>query len=341
VFRSRGPTGALLSRTQRGSATRSALRCRTAFRGLHRASDQPLDDLIAATPARTDLSWRPPSPIVSASPPRWCADRSNARRGRARARRVPAGGFEREWCDADVLRRIRRRSLAALRREIEPVDAAAFARFLPAWQAADRPRGPDALTQALERLEGSRHPASILERDVLPARVLGFRPADLDALTSSGDLVWAGAGALGADDGRVTLLFRDRAAALSRAGDPPAGAAHDAIRVTSPIAGIVLARARPGRGDRRSGRVAACSVGPRVGGRGHERHARPLRAFARSGRRARERPPDRPGARVTRGRRGRRTVVARGRSRVPDDQPDRARRCACRTTPRSIRRRDP
>jgi ATP-dependent Lhr-like helicase len=145
------------------------------------------------------------------------------------------GGLEREWCDAEVLRRIRRRSLAALRKEVEPVDAAAFGRFLPAWQGADRPRGGvDALPEALTRLQGLAIPASILESDVLPARVHGFRPTDLDALTASGDLVWIGAGALGSDDGRVTLLYREQAPLLAPSPVPeedrPAGPLHDALR---------------------------------------------------------------------------------------------------------------
>jgi ATP-dependent helicase Lhr and Lhr-like helicase len=144
------------------------------------------------------------------------------------------GGVEREWCDVDVLRRIRGASLAALRREVEPVGAAALGRFLPAWQGADRPRGgADALTEAIGRLQGDAIPASILETDVLPARVRGFRPADLDALCASGELVWVGAGALGASDGRVALLLRDRAALLAPsapAEERPADPLHDAIR---------------------------------------------------------------------------------------------------------------
>jgi ATP-dependent helicase Lhr and Lhr-like helicase len=145
------------------------------------------------------------------------------------------GGTEREWCDAEVLRRIRRRSLAALRKEVEPVDAATFARFLPAWQGADRPRGGvDALPEAVGRLQGAAVPASILETDVLPARVRGFRPADLDAMCASGDLVWIGAGALGSNDGKVALLFRDDAALLAparvTAEDRPSGRLHEAIR---------------------------------------------------------------------------------------------------------------
>ncbi|MGZ5289321.1 MAG: Lhr family helicase [Actinomycetota bacterium] len=142
------------------------------------------------------------------------------------------GGVAREWVDVEVLRRIRQRSLAALRKEVEPVDAATFARFLPAWQGADRPRGgADALTEAIARLQGTAVPASILETDVLPARVRGYRGADLDALCASGDVVWVGAGSLGSDDGRVTLAFRDGLGLLDPAPvDRPEGALHDAIR---------------------------------------------------------------------------------------------------------------
>jgi len=142
------------------------------------------------------------------------------------------GGVDREWVDVEVLRRIRQRSLAALRKEVEPVDAATFARFLPAWQGADRPRGgADALAEAIARLQGTSVPASILETDVLPARVRGYRAADLDALCASGDVVWVGAGALGSDDGRVTLAFREGLALLDPApADRPEGEVHDAIR---------------------------------------------------------------------------------------------------------------
>jgi ATP-dependent Lhr-like helicase len=143
------------------------------------------------------------------------------------------GGTGREWCDPHVLRRLRRRSLALLRREVEPVDAAALARFLPAWQGADRPRGDvDALADAIARLQGTSVPASILETDVLPGRVRGYRPADLDALVASGDVAWVGAAPLGSDDGRVTLVFRSDAPSLLPAGvpEPPEGELHDALR---------------------------------------------------------------------------------------------------------------
>ena len=142
-------------------------------------------------------------------------------------------GVEREWCDVDVLRRLRRRSLAALRKEVEPVDASTLGRFLPAWQGLVPPStGPDALVDAIARLQGAAVPASILEHDVLPARVRGFRPVDLDALCASGDLVWIGAGPLGADDGRVSLYIRDQVRLLAPPPpeEPPTGPLHVSIR---------------------------------------------------------------------------------------------------------------
>ncbi len=206
------------------------------------------------------------------------------------------GGFEREWCDANVLRRIRRRSLAALRREVEPVDAAAFARFLPAWQGADRPQqGPDALTQALQRLQGSAIPASILERDALPARVQGFRSADLDALTASGELVWIGAGALGTDDGRVMLLFREGAAALvPEPVEGPAGPVHDAIRTHLADRGASFWPDLVQAAGTADTAVLLRSLWDLVwAGEVTNDTLAPLRAFARSGRR-RARTPARP-----------------------------------------------
>jgi ATP-dependent Lhr-like helicase len=145
------------------------------------------------------------------------------------------GGVEREWCDANVLRILRRRSLAALRHEIEPVDASTYARFLSAWHGVGRGRrGTDALIEALEQLQGVAIPASVLERDVLPARVDGYRPDMLDQLCAAGELVWIGAGALGSDDGRVRVFFRDRVRLLAsrpavEAGEID-GEIHDAIR---------------------------------------------------------------------------------------------------------------
>ncbi len=125
------------------------------------------------------------------------------------------GGFEREWCDEEVLRRLRRRSLAALRHEVEPVDGAALGRFLPRWHGVGRARrGVDGLAEVLSIVEGAPLVASTLETDVLPARVADYRPSFLDELCTSGEVVWAGSGAIGARDGRLRLVFRDHVALL-------------------------------------------------------------------------------------------------------------------------------
>ena len=117
-----------------------------------------------------------------------------------------------EWCDSEVLRRIRRRSLAALRNEVEPVAPREFARFLPEWQhVGGRLRGVDGVAAVIEQLEGARIPASAWESFVLPARVADYRPDMLDELTTSGEVVWAGAGSLAGDDGWVSLHLADTA----------------------------------------------------------------------------------------------------------------------------------
>jgi ATP-dependent Lhr-like helicase len=134
------------------------------------------------------------------------------------------GGSEREWCDPDVLRRLRRASLARLRREVEPVEKGALGRFLPAWQGVDRRA---TLREALVPLQGLSLPVALWESDLLPRRVPGYQPAALDQLTASGEVVWVGAGLE-----RVALYFREDAPALGRPGalPPPEGAAHEAIR---------------------------------------------------------------------------------------------------------------
>jgi ATP-dependent Lhr-like helicase len=140
------------------------------------------------------------------------------------------GGVEREWCDPDVLRLVRRRSLARLRREIEPVEPTALARFLPAWHGVDGgSAGIDRLAEVIGQLEGLALPASVLERDVLPARVRGYTPAMLDELGAAGEVVWVGAGSLGKDDGRIALYRPDRLALLL----PTRTAADDASEATS------------------------------------------------------------------------------------------------------------
>ncbi|MBO4206602.1 ATP-dependent helicase [Micromonospora echinofusca] len=120
-----------------------------------------------------------------------------------------------EWCDAEVLRLLRRRSLAALRREIEPVPHRALATFLPRWQQVGSPaRGVEAVAAAVEQLQGAAVPASALERLVLPARVADYSPAHLDELCASGEVVWAGSGALTGGDGWVRLAYADTAPVL-------------------------------------------------------------------------------------------------------------------------------
>ncbi|MFI6288544.1 ATP-dependent helicase [Streptomyces sp. NPDC051018] len=125
-------------------------------------------------------------------------------------------GIGREWCDATVLRRLRRRSLAALRHELEPVPPAALATFLPQWQhlGGHGLRGIDGLARAIEQLQGAAVPASALEKLILPSRVQGYGPALLDELTTTGEVVWAGAGALPGKDGWISLYLADAAPML-------------------------------------------------------------------------------------------------------------------------------
>ncbi|MEU0131691.1 DEAD/DEAH box helicase [Streptomyces sp. NPDC006289] len=125
-------------------------------------------------------------------------------------------GIGQEWCDATVLRRLRRRSLAALRQELEPVPPAALAGFLPQWQhiGDNSLRGIDGLARAIEQLQGAPVPASALEKLILPSRVAGYGPAMLDELTTTGEVVWAGAGALPGKDGWLSLYLADSAPLL-------------------------------------------------------------------------------------------------------------------------------
>jgi len=137
-----------------------------------------------------------------------------------------------EWCDTGVLRLIRRRSMAKLRKEIEPVPADALGRFLPAWQhsqrwfAAGGPlRGTDGVLRVIEQLQGVVLPASALEQLVLPARVVDYQPAMLDELTTSGEVVWSGHGSLPGNDGWISLYLADNAPMLLPTRDGAAQAA--------------------------------------------------------------------------------------------------------------------
>lgn len=128
----------------------------------------------------------------------------------------PASATGMEWCDATVLRRLRRRSLAALRQELEPVPPASLAAFLPPWQhiGARDLRGIDGLARAIEQIQGASVPASALEKLILPSRVQGYAPTLLDELTTTGEVLWAGAGALPGKDGWLSLYLADTAPLL-------------------------------------------------------------------------------------------------------------------------------
>jgi ATP-dependent Lhr-like helicase len=150
------------------------------------------------------------------------------------------GGVEREWCDVEVLRRLRRASLAALRKEIEPAEQQRLAAFLPAWQGIDRHSGAGAgverLREALVPLQGLALPVEIWERDVLPRRVGAYSQSWLDSLCASGELVWVGAGPL-ARSGRVALYFREDA--------PLIGPPGSSSKVAATAAGSARAGAEP------------------------------------------------------------------------------------------------
>ena len=147
------------------------------------------------------------------------------------------GGSGREWCDPEVLRRLRRASLAALRSEIEPTDQRALAAFLTSWQGIDRHgssgAGIDRLREVLVPLQGLALGVEVWERDVLPRRIGAYSPAWMDTLCASGEVVWVGAGALGRRSGRVALYFRDDAAVLgppAERASAPSEPEHDRLR---------------------------------------------------------------------------------------------------------------
>lgn len=154
--------------------------------------------------------------------------RVEAALGRLAARgRVLQGAFRpgqrgREWCESEVLRQVRQRSLARLRRQVEPVSAAALGRLSVAWHGVATPRrGLDALLDVVEQLQGVPIAASLLEREILPARIAGFEPAQLDALCSAGEIAWVGLEPLGERDGRLALYLTDHLPRLLPPAGPP------------------------------------------------------------------------------------------------------------------------
>lgn len=149
--------------------------------------------------------------------------------------RISIGGFPTdgdEFCDPAVVRRVRRRCLDAVRKEMTPSEPTALARFLPAWQGVNGQReGLSALADVLRQLQGMPIEASILETDVLPARISDYRPAYLDELCTTGEIVWVGVESLGVADARVRLIYRDQVASiLSPVDTGLEGAVYDALR---------------------------------------------------------------------------------------------------------------
>jgi ATP-dependent Lhr-like helicase len=131
------------------------------------------------------------------------------------------GGLHREWCDAEILRQIRRKSLAKLRREVEPVEQHTLARFLTHWQGLLTPRRSghanlDGLLDAIESLQGAPLPASLLETSILPARIADYAPAGLDTLIAAGEVAWAGVEPIGERDGRIALFLADKLPLLAQ-----------------------------------------------------------------------------------------------------------------------------
>ena len=180
--------------------------------------EDPLGDLLARY-ARTH------TPFAAAEAARWwgigTAVATDGLRRLVQSGRVvqgdlrPAesgGGGGDDFCDAEVLRLLRRRSLAALRHEVEPVAPEQLAHFVPTWQGVGGSMtGEDGVARVVEQLAGVRLPASALESLVLPARVRDYQPGTLDTLIATGEVVWAGHGPLPGDDSWVSLHLADSA----------------------------------------------------------------------------------------------------------------------------------
>jgi len=131
------------------------------------------------------------------------------------------GGLHREWCDAEILRQIRRKSLAKLRKEVEPVEQHTLARFLTHWQGLLAPRRTghanlDGLLDAIENLQGAPLPASLVESTILPARIADYAPSGLDTLIAAGEVAWAGVEPIGERDGRIALFLADKLPLLAQ-----------------------------------------------------------------------------------------------------------------------------
>ena len=194
----------------------------------------PLDSLLRRY-ARTHVPfltsdpvhrWAAPAPAIGEALDRLAA------RGDVVAGEFRRAAEGREYCHPDVLRMLRRRSLAALRREIESVPPEALSRFLPAWHGIGvKAGGTDRLLEVVFQLQGLALPATVIERDVIANRVNNYAPRLLDELVSMGEVVWVGRGSLGTSDGRVSLYLRGDAPRLvPEPRDAPQSELHDRLR---------------------------------------------------------------------------------------------------------------
>ena len=196
--------------------------------GIPEAFTEPLPDPLGDLVARYARTHGPfPASAVAERYGLGVAVVATALRRLAAEGRVAEGEFlpgrrGTEWCDSEVLRLLRRRTLARLRKEAEPVEPAVLGRFLPAWHGIHGPGAPAArrradagvVLEAIERLAGAPVPASALETLILPSRVPGYSPAMLDELTAAGEVIWAGAGTVGTGDGWLVLAPAESAPLL-------------------------------------------------------------------------------------------------------------------------------
>jgi ATP-dependent Lhr-like helicase len=134
---------------------------------------------------------------------------------------IRPGGAELDWCDAEILRRLKRRNLAQLRDEVAAVGTPAFASFLPRWQGVDDDRqGMERLREVIGQLQALALPWSLWRDVILPSRIRGFRLELLDMMAASGEVVWVGRGASGQRDGRVALYLRSQVRDLLMRPEP-------------------------------------------------------------------------------------------------------------------------
>ena len=254
---------------------------------LHRGGGRPAGRTagpLRAHPHAVHHRRRPPPDSVWGygwPPTCWAVWRATA--GWCAASSLPAetsGAGSEQWCDADVLRILRRRSLAALRAQVEPVSTAAYGRFLPAWhQVGDTSQsgasGLDGLASVIDQLAGVRIPASALEPLVLSPRVRDYSPALLDELLATGEVTWSGAGSISGSDGWIALAQADSAAAdagssgRNRVHRCPPGDPGQLVRRRR----VLLPPAHHARTQR--GGPQSRTVGTDLGRLGHRRHLRP------------------------------------------------------------------